>query len=285
MVGRTLTEIRDRLERLASDGGRYYVRCGRTGERPVPVDGLAFPDRETAVEAVRAAHAYRAALRRYDPRAPWYDFVVCEREGEGAGSCPVDCGREWAFPRGGRRSNGRALVAYCHDVAGAVFEALSVGEYGDLERTVMDAYLESAEETGDRDRLCLALLATMATELDDLSLDAQREVLERTTGFLPAVSASESPVADALAALRANAVVGEYAVEGSPPRHVAVDGYELPAVEGRLPTLPVTVEAARRARGPAPLVESARRRGDGRWLLSIATRGPSVTCSPVRTDA
>jgi hypothetical protein len=38
MVGRTLREIRGELESLADDGGRYYVRCGRTGERPVPVD-------------------------------------------------------------------------------------------------------------------------------------------------------------------------------------------------------------------------------------------------------
>jgi len=89
MIDRTLTDIRAELEVLAAESGEYYVRCGRTGERPVPVDERRFPDRETAVQAVRVARAYRATLRRYDPRTPWYDFVVCETDADPGGRARV----------------------------------------------------------------------------------------------------------------------------------------------------------------------------------------------------
>jgi len=269
MVGRTLTEIRDRLRELASPEGGYLVRCGRTGERPVPVDDVRFPDRDSGVEAVRAAHAYRATLRRYDPRAPWYDLVVCEE--------PVDeragaAGRDWTFPPAPDRSD-RARVAYCHDVAGAVFEALSASAHDDLERSVMDAYLAAAEETTDRDRLCLALLSTIAVELDALSPAATDDVLERATTHLPTVGSSDCPVRAALDYLRTRGVLEDYrVVEGDAgPQRIVVRGYELPPTGDRLPTLPVTVEACRRAVGPAPVVERARRHDPGVWALSVTT--------------
>ncbi|WP_160134030.1 DUF7552 domain-containing protein [Halococcus salsus] len=74
----TLREIRARLVSLASEDGRYVVVCGRTDARPVPVSGLRFADRGTAASAVRVAEAYRARLRRYDPRLPVHEFVVHE---------------------------------------------------------------------------------------------------------------------------------------------------------------------------------------------------------------
>jgi len=269
MVGRTLTEIRERLRELSTPAGRYLVRCGRTGERPVPVDDVRFPDRDSGVEAVRAAHAYRATLRRYDPRAPWYDLVVCE---EPVAADTREAGREWSFPPAPDRSD-RALVAYCHDVAGAVFEALSASAHDDLERSVMDAYLEAAERTADRDRLCLALLSTMAIELDALGPAATGDVLERATAHLPAVATSDRPVEAALDYLRTRGVLADYAVteRGVDSQRIVVRGYELPPTDGRLPTLPVSVEARRRTVGPVAAIERARRRDSGVWELSLST--------------
>ncbi|EMA36170.1 DUF7552 domain-containing protein [Halococcus hamelinensis] len=74
----TLRDIRARLVSLASEDGRYVVVCGRTDARPVPVSGLRFADRATAASGVRVAEAYRAHLRRYDPRLPVHEFVVQE---------------------------------------------------------------------------------------------------------------------------------------------------------------------------------------------------------------
>lgn len=67
MVGMTLLEIRNHIHSLASESGEYYVVCGRTGDRPVPVTGNRFRTRATARSAARAAEQYRSELRRYDP--------------------------------------------------------------------------------------------------------------------------------------------------------------------------------------------------------------------------
>jgi hypothetical protein len=82
----TLAAVRWRIEALAEPGGAYYVVCGRTGERPVPVTGHSFPDRQTAVEAAQTATTYRALLREYDPAAPVYDFIICQHRGAIASS-------------------------------------------------------------------------------------------------------------------------------------------------------------------------------------------------------
>jgi hypothetical protein len=58
MVGLTLVDIREHIEALATEGGQYYVVCGRTGDRPV--------------------------LRRYDPQVPSYDLIVCEERARDA---------------------------------------------------------------------------------------------------------------------------------------------------------------------------------------------------------
>jgi hypothetical protein len=75
----TLCAIRERIDALATATGEYYVVCGRTGQQPVPVDGVWFPDRDTAAEAAQTARAYRSLLREYDPQTPVHDFVVCQR--------------------------------------------------------------------------------------------------------------------------------------------------------------------------------------------------------------
>jgi len=55
MIGTTLVDIRDHIEALAGADGEYYVACGRTGDRPVPISGLRFEGRATAQSAARAA--------------------------------------------------------------------------------------------------------------------------------------------------------------------------------------------------------------------------------------
>jgi len=248
MIGRTLTDIRADLEELTEASGKYYVQCGRTGERPVPVDGRRFPDRETAVQAVRAAHAYRATLRRYDPRAPWYDFVVCEAGADGA-----DRRGRSVPPAASESAPQRALVAYCHDLAGAVFEALSASSRDGVERAVMDEYLAAAERTPDRDRLCLQLLATMATELQSrLPEPARADALQRATAHLPAVDGDVRPVRAALAHLRSVGLIDGFRLADGHwdrPRAVTVRGYELSPHGGHLPALPLSAETVRRTAG------------------------------------
>jgi hypothetical protein len=78
MTDPSLTELRARIEALASDSGRYVVVCGRTGEQPIPVAGARFATRAVAERAVRAAEQYRRTLRRYDDRLPYYDLIAIE---------------------------------------------------------------------------------------------------------------------------------------------------------------------------------------------------------------
>ena len=286
MIGRTLTDIRAELEGLAAESGEYYVRCGRTGERPVPVDGRRFPDRETAVQAVRVAHAYRATLRRYDPRAPWYDFVVCEADADPGSE------RAWSFPptAASDSPSQRALVAYCHDLAGAVFEALSASDHDGVERAVMDEYLAAAERTPDRDRLCLQLLGTMATELQSrLPEPARAEALQRASAHLPAVEGSSRPVRAALEHLRSVGLVDGFALADGHwdrPQAVTVRGYELRPSDDRLPTLPLSAETVRRATGRPRVAATATPIDDG-WRIRFSRAGRAAgsldTATPVES--
>lgn len=78
MTERTLRAIRTHLDTLAVAVGRYAIVCARTGERPVPISGLQFPDRDTAARAARLAQHYRHRLRQSDPRLPYHDLIVHE---------------------------------------------------------------------------------------------------------------------------------------------------------------------------------------------------------------
>jgi hypothetical protein len=228
------------------------------------------------MDAGSGAHAYRATLRRYDTRAPWYDFVVCEAVDDRSGSAPPPS----APPTGDDRSE--PLVAYCHDVAGAVFEGLSESDHDGVERSVMDAYLEAAEATPDRDRLCLALLRTMAVELRAcLPVESQAAVLGAATAHLPAAKASASPLSGALDHLRSVSLLDGYTVLGRAEgtTTVRLSGYELDQVEGSLPTLPVSVELLRRSPDRALVVRHAERVGRDAWLVTLTA--PDLAASPV----
>lgn len=263
MVGSTLRELRERIAAAHEAGGRYYVSCGRTGERPIPVAGKRFPDRETAVEAAEWAASYRAELRRYDPRLPRYDLIVSESPGERG---PEDPGSLSAHGPDAPRD-----ADFCHDVAAAVFEALSAHDEAEAERAVMDAYLHSAESVTDPDDLCVVLLSTMAAELDDLLTPREQErVLRTAADRVGCRGGSTDPVTGALARFDGLGLVGDYSVEASrttsaPPDdprswRVTVDEYAFEAAD-RLPTLPLVVSVLRRRPGESVAVTDARRVG------------------------
>ncbi|WP_336034889.1 DUF7552 domain-containing protein [Halobacterium yunchengense] len=182
-MGDDLRSMRDRIDAFAEASGRFYVACARTGERPFPVGGLRFADRETAAAAADLAQSYRDTLERYDPRAPRYDLVVHEE----------------TDPRPPERAP--ALPDACHDVTGAVFESLSALGHRDAERAVLDAYFAAAESTTDLDDLAVVLLrCTARTLADDLAPGDQADVL-RDAARRTDVAADATTVDDALAAV------------------------------------------------------------------------------------
>lgn len=259
MVGTTLVDIRQHIEDLASEDADYFLVCARTGDRPVPAESLWFENRATARAAARATEQYRAALRRYDPRLPYYDLVVCQdaqspREREG--TAPAS---EWSLSDsvGGSATAAperRELVEFCHRVAAAVFETLSDGTYDGVESAIMDAYFAHAESVADPDELCLRLLESVATELDErLSPRAQADVLARAAGKLSRPEPSARPVDATLATLRERRMLGEYTcasvsidLRGTRRTVVGViSDYALSPCNGRLPVLPLVVELFR----------------------------------------
>jgi hypothetical protein len=304
MVGGTLNELRERIADRHEDGGRYYVSCARTGERPVPVAGKRFATRETAAEAAELATEYRAELRRYDPRLPHYDLVVTEDPGPGSSTRPM--------PKVEASADATTVSDFCHDVAAAVFESLSeLGETA-VERAVLEAYLHSAESVTDPDELCLVLLSTTASELDArLAPDRQGEVLRaaadrlgRPTG--PGASADGTdPVDAALERLDALSLVGDYGVARnrsatasdtddrreaqSDDRFagrswtVSVEGYAFDTVNGCVPTLPFAVELLRGLPGETVAVSDLRRTGNSGWECVVSTATESTRAVTLAT--
>lgn len=284
MIGTTLDGIRTHVEALASDGGSYFVRCGRTGERPVPITGLRFDGRATARSAARAAQQYRSALRRYDPRLPHHDLIVSQ-EGDGRTEAARRRGATAETPRQppGSALDGtperRDLVEFCHRVAGAVFETLSADGYDEVESDVMDAYFGLAETTGDPSELCLCLLESMAAELHGrLHVAEQAEVLADAATRLDPTERAADPVAEALSVLDSHGVIEGYARTpwsvdldaGERSVAVQVGGYALSPRDGRLPVLPLTLELARHRSGRLPRSVAATTIDSG-WRLTFRT--------------
>lgn len=282
MVGGTLRELRERIGDYQEDGGRYFVSCARTGERPVPVADKRFPDRETAAEAAEVAAAYRAELRHYDPRLPCYDLVVSEDPGFAATTEAVDDVSD----------DPGASLDFCHDVAAAVFEALSALGETDVERAAMDAYLHSAEAVCDPDDLCLVLLSTMATELDArLAPDRQGEVLRAAADRLGTYSATSDPVAATLARFDGLSLVDGYAVAAGPDAGagrswtVTLDDYAFDRADSRLPTLPLAVELLRHFPDRTLAVTDVRSAGERSWRCVVtagAASAAGVASAPLR---
>jgi len=269
MVGQTLTGLRDEIEALAAPDGSFRVLCARTGERPVPSGDLRFPDRETAAEAAALTERYREALRRYDPRLPRRDPIVCEtpRIPSGPGA---QAGPEFEDP---------SLIEFCHRVVAAAFETLVEHGHRGVETAVMDAYLARAEQVADRDRLCLALLRSLAAEVTArLGPAEQTRVLRGTAARLPGPDETEDALGAALAQLETASLVAGYAREGD--HSLVVDGYALEPVDGRLPTFPLAVDVLRRRPGEPFGIAAAARSTDG-WRLSLSTVEQGLASAPV----
>lgn len=285
MVGPTLIDIRDRVERLAAEDGRYYLRCGRTGDRPVPAAGNRFPDRATARAAARATEQYRSALRRYDPQVHYYDLIVCEETGRDATVAhhrgPAVDGRQRRPSEpvisDSSASERRDLVEFCHRVVGTVFETLSEAGHDGVESAVMDAYFGLAETVGDPDELCLCLLESLAGELDDrLSAADQATVLADAAARLASPGGDGDPLDATLAAVERRGIIEGYARspysigldDGAGSVAVWISGYALSARESRLPVLPLAFELSRRY-GECPPWSVRATPVDGGWRLTF----------------
>jgi len=257
MVGTTLVAIRSNVEALADPQGAYYLVCARTGERPFPADGLRFPSRAVARNAARATERYRDTLRRYDPQVPRYDIVVQETGGKGFAP---DSGPD------------TRLTEFCHDVAAAVFEALSAAGHDDAEEAVMDAYFDHAETLSNPDDLCLRLLEATGTELDArLDPSEVADVLRRAAASLDGDGSGDG----AFERLRRVGLLEGYALHG---RTVELSGYALAPREGRLPVLPVAVALFERGTPPAAL--RAATTDDG-WRLTPDDGATGLASAPI----
>ncbi len=275
MVGVTLAGLRRRIEGLADEGGRFRVVCGRTGRRPVPVDGRRFATRAAARAGADAAGRYRRTLRRYDPRLPTHDLIVQEAPtADGSGS-------DVALPAEDRPAADAAgrdgpSIEFCHGVAAATFEALSAAGHDDVERAVFDRYLALAERVDDHDELCLRLLSGLAVETA-AALDPAEgaRLLAAAADRLDAV-ADRRPVAGALGRLRRHGLVESAARSpgtvdldaGTRSVVVSLSGYALSARDGRLPVLPLVVELYRREPDRSPSTVRVDPDGDG-WRLTL----------------
>ncbi|WP_193767659.1 DUF7551 domain-containing protein [Halorientalis pallida] len=281
MVGDTLSKIRARIDDLTVEGGEYWVVCGRTGVCPVPVAGARFPDRETADRAAEAAAAYRAVLRRWDPRAPCYDFIACEE--------PSRAARTVTPPVTGGTAS---LTGFCHDVAAAVFETLSAEGYANLESSIMDVYCETADAIDDPDDLCLHLLRTLSFELGArLTDDEQSAVLGGAATEIAEPDDSDRPLDATLRRLQRLDIVDEYAVDAHADSSagsawtVTITDYALTARSASLPTLPIAIDLLGRLPGPALTLSDPHRLDDGEWRFDLAVAEDGESGGLVRVQA
>ncbi|UIO98475.1 hypothetical protein Hbl1158_07835 [Halobaculum sp. CBA1158] len=292
MIGTALGDLRRHIESLADPDGDYRLVCARTGERPVPADGLGFPDRPTARAAVRSTEQYRATLRRYDPQVPVYDIVACEAVADPTPppAEPTTADDPGVAPRPSGTTNvstadarpPASSIDFCHTVAGVVFESIADSTHTELQDAIMDRYLDSAEAVDDPDELCVRLLGSIADELSArLDADAVAEVLRGAGERMPAPPRDETdPVAGVLSALGSIGMVGSYAVTSpavdadadARTWRVTLEGYPL-ADRDRVVTLPVVVALFRRASVRSLSIETAGRPEAGTWRLALTANG------------
>lgn len=280
----TLEHVREHIEALASESGEYYLRCARYGDRPVPAAGLRFESRATARSAARATTHYRQHLREYDPELPQYDIVVCQEACEPTYTHVEDrstaAGR-WTMTKPvvteQVASEEQKLIDFCHDIVGAVFEALSKSGYREIESAVMDCYFESSERLCNPDELCLRLLERMAGELGrQLPPTKQAAILARAASELDTEAVADQPVAAACADLRTYGVVDDVsrspwsvsAANGTKQIVVELSGYALSAHENRLPILPIIVDCFGRGLDRAPTSAQVEQTDSG-WELTF----------------
>lgn len=255
MVVASLQSIRARLDTLA-DGGRFEVVCARTGRRPFPAGDYRFPSRCAAAEAARLVEQYRESLRRYDSTLDALDLIVCESVRNGTDG-----------------PTRQATVEFCHDVAGATFEALSAANHDGTERAVMDHYLAAAERVTDRDVLCHALLWAMAVELDErLPTTDLVGVCRDAAGRLPRPTRRDDPLSDTLDRFQSLSLLDGYDCENDGGRfHVLLSGYAL--ADDAVISLPLVVDLLRRGEA-LPAIPRATPLDGNTWRLTVTFDGP-----------
>ncbi|RDZ65189.1 hypothetical protein C5B90_02130 [Haloferax sp. Atlit-12N] len=289
MVGGTLRDIRAEIRSLARSDGDYAVVCGRTGSPPGAATGQRFPDRRVAGEAAELTRDYRAALRRYDPNIPYDDPQVYKVSKGPPRSAAEAAESDDDYTR---------YSAFCHDTAGALFEALSELGHREAETAAMETYLTLAEVVDDRDDFCLTLVWSLMSELDvRLSTAEQRAVVEAAAGlFCP--TPTPNPVEATLGHLETVGFVEGYSVRPIPDTEADItadkasetdartdartDGddssrtweltfgdYALAERTGRIPTLPIAVSLLRRTPGRAVRFIDGEALSDGRWRLRV----------------
>lgn len=302
MIGGTLAEFRARIDALATDDGAYYLVCGRTGDRPVPAAGARFADRESARTAARTVERYRAHLRRYDPRYPHLDVIVCQDDGAAEDAAVVADPDAWrlsapVLDRETVQPSNRELVEFCHRVAAAVFETLSDAGHDAAERAVTSDYAAVADAVADPDDLCLYLLERMAATLDRrLTPTAQGTVLSDAATRLSPVESDGDPLSETLGSLQQCGLVGAYRQSpwvadldtGTRSVEIHLTEYALSPRRGRLPVLPLVVGLYRRHPDRPP--SSLRAVGDGGgWRITLdldADAEPNgLVSAPIRSDA
>jgi hypothetical protein len=288
MVGHTLADLRGHVESLSSDDGAFFLVCARTGDRPVPAAGRRFDGRATARSAARAVERYRSTLRRYDPRVPHYDVIVCQDTPHGSSVDGADRSAdrtlsEPVLDAATPRPSNRALVEFCHRVAAAVFESLSTAGHDAVEETVMDAYTDLADRVTDPDCLCLHLLEQLATEMETgLTAAEQASLLAAAaTRLEPLDSPDERPVSVTLDRLVDRGLLGAYCRspwsvdidDGRRSVDVRLSAYALSPRRGRLPVFPLVIELHRRRLDwPPSSIRATDIDADGGWRVSLAFR-------------
>ncbi|MFP8953882.1 hypothetical protein ACLI4Z_13080 [Natrialbaceae archaeon A-arb3/5] len=308
MIGTTLGDIRHHIESLASEDGSYYLVCGRTGDRPVPATELYFEHRPAARAAAHATEQYREVLRRYDPRVPYYDVIVCQRTDtvpsttESAAS-PLDAtdspeSSSLARTESERSPSSphRSLIDFCHSIAGVVFETIAEQSNDGIEAAIMETYLETAETIADPDELCLCLLDSIARELEArLDADEQARLLrtaaERLSEPTPVVAGTD-PLEATLGTLQSVALLETYSLDrstvdaddGAECWEVTLEEYALAADGAHIVTLPLAVELFRQ-RSPESLridrTDGDENRTLSAWQLTLTTDGPTRPCGLV----
>lgn len=304
MVGTTLVEIREHIKTLSVTDGEFLIRCGRTGNQPVPVCGLRFEKRSTAQSAAHAARQYRTALRQYDPQLPYYDLIVCQETTGILKQRPKACSlaepqtTQTLFDRvlNHKRDKPHSrLVEFCHTAAAAILETFSEGGHDTVESAVVDTHFKFAETVDDPDELCLCLLESMSSELDQHLFNAdQTEIIVDAAARLELPLEGQSPLDTTLASLKRQGVIGEYTRspkltvidtdDSIGTAMIQVSGDALSARNGRLPVLPLTLELCRHRteRLPQPVWVTAM---DDSWQLMFALTNKGdqsgIMCAPI----
>ncbi|THE65760.1 hypothetical protein D8Y22_06225 [Salinadaptatus halalkaliphilus] len=277
MVGTTLGDIRQYIESLSSESGRYRLVCARTGDRPVPASGLEFESRGAARAAAQATEQYRATLRQYDPQVPYYEIVVSQCP---SGPTPTD---DDGSSTAATPLQTTSVVEFCHTVAGVVFETIADSAHDDLEDAIMATYFDAAERIEATDELCLCLLESMASELEArLDPDEQADLLLASTQRLPSDRLLSDPLESTLAHLQSVALLEAYTLHSRPTDAnaearswtVTLTDYALEGPDDRVVTLPLVLELFRQSPTRALDIGATEHHSSGSesvWELTVTT--------------